>query len=55
MIEPQRIPLHDNPVKKVTQLRLWADSDPLLDDIKDEDNTENNSQSIPELEAEQID
>ena len=55
MIEPQRIPLHDNPVKKVTQLRLWADSDPLLDDIEDEDNTENNSQSIPELEAEQID
>jgi hypothetical protein len=48
MEEPQLIPMHDNIKKEPIQLRLFP-----LEDYEYEDNTENNSESIQELESEQ--
>lgn len=48
MEDPQLIPMHDNIKKEPVQLRLFP-----LEDYEYEDNTENNSESIQELESEQ--
>jgi hypothetical protein len=50
MEKPQLIPMHDNIHKEPVQLRLWTD-----EEYEYENNTENNSQSIPELESDEID
>ena len=51
MKEPQKIPMFDYTKDDPKQLRLW----PIEEDYEHKDYNENRSQSIPELEAEQID
>lgn len=46
MEDPHLIPMHDNLKKEPIQLRLFP-----LEDYEYEDNTENNSQSVSELES----
>jgi hypothetical protein len=50
MEEPELIPMHEYIKKEPIQLRLFP-----LEDYEYEDNTENNSQSISELESDEID
>jgi hypothetical protein len=50
MEEPQLISMHDFIKKEPIQLRLFP-----LEEYEYEDNTENSSQSIPELESNEID
>jgi hypothetical protein len=50
MEEPQLIPMHEYIKKEPVQLRLFP-----LENYEYEDNTENNSQSVSELESDEID
>jgi hypothetical protein len=49
MEEPELIPMHEYIKKEPIQLRLFP-----LEDYEYEDNTENNSESISELESDEI-
>lgn len=51
MEEPQKIPMFEYTKDDPKQLRLW----PTEEDYEHEDYNQNNSQSISELESEQID